>query len=257
MQDQRVIAYASRALKRHEENYATHDLELAAVVHALKIWRHYLLGNPVHIYSDHKSLKYIFTQSELNLRQRRWLELIKDYDLEIHYHLGKANVVADALSRKASCSCTSATAVHDTLCQEMEKMNLTMVSEGTIANLALAPTLRDQIVDAQKNNMGMEKIRQRLMENDPKAACFRQDGEGVLWFNDRLVVPKDLELRKQILDEAHLSRYSIHPGSNKMYQDLKHRFWWTRMKREIARYVSKCDICRRVKASHLRPAGPL
>ena len=104
MQDQRVITYASRALRRHEENYATHDLELAAVVHALKIWRCYLLGNLVHIYSDHKSLKYIFTQSELNLRQRRWLELIKDYDLENHYHPGKENVVADALSRKASCN---------------------------------------------------------------------------------------------------------------------------------------------------------
>ena len=93
------------------------------MVHALKIWRHYLLGNPVHIYSDHKSLKYVFTQSELNLRQRRWLEWIKDYDLEIHYHPGKANVVADALSRKASCNCTSATLVHATLCQEMEKLN--------------------------------------------------------------------------------------------------------------------------------------
>ena len=93
MQDQWVITYASRALRRHEENYATHDLELAAVVHALKIWRHYLLGNPIYIYSDHKSLEYIFTQSKLNLRQRRWLELIKDYDLEIHYHPGKANVV--------------------------------------------------------------------------------------------------------------------------------------------------------------------
>ena len=119
MQDQRVIAYVSRALRRHEENYATHSLELAAVVHALKIWRHYLLGNPVHIYSDHKSLKYIFTQSELNLRQRRWLELIKNYDMEIHYHPGKANIVADALSHKASCSCISATVVHTTLCQEM------------------------------------------------------------------------------------------------------------------------------------------
>ena len=108
MQDQRVIAYASRVLRRHDKNYATHDLELAVVVHALKIWRHYLLGNPVHIYSDHKSLKYIFTQSELNLGQRRWLELIKDYDLEIHYHPGKANVVADALSRKANYNCTSA-----------------------------------------------------------------------------------------------------------------------------------------------------
>src|SRR6185369_4605494 len=113
MQDRRVIAYASRALRRHEENYATHDLELAAVVHALKIWRHYLLCNPVHIYSDHKSLKYIFTQSELNLRQRWWLELIKDYDLEIHYHPSKANVVADALSRKASCNCVSAIVLHE------------------------------------------------------------------------------------------------------------------------------------------------
>ena len=101
----------------------------------------------------------------------------------------------------------------------------------------------------------MEKIRQRLRESDPRVACFQLDGEGVLWFKNRLVVPKDLELRKQIFDEAHLSRYSIHPGSNKMYQDFKQRFWWTRMKREIARYVFECDTCRRVKASHLRSAG--
>ena len=196
MQDQRVIAYASRALRRHEENYATHDLELAAVVHALKIWRHYLLGNPIHIYSDHKSLKYIFTQSELNLCQRRWLEQIKDYDLEIHYHPGKANVVADALSRKASCSCVSATVLHETLCQEMEKMNLAIVSEGTLANITITPTLRDQIVAAQKNDVGMNKIRQRLGGNDPQVQCFHQDSEGVLWFKNRLVVPKDLGLRK-------------------------------------------------------------
>ena len=101
MQDGHVIAYASRQLKKHEVNYPTHDLELAAMVHAQKIWRHYLLGNKVHIFTDHKSLKYIFTQSELNMRQRRWLELIKDYNLEVHYHPGKANVVADALSRKS------------------------------------------------------------------------------------------------------------------------------------------------------------
>jgi hypothetical protein len=100
MQEGRVIAYASQQLCRHEEHYPTHDLELAAMVHALKIWCHYLLGNICHVYTDHKSLKYIFTQLELNMRQRRWLELIKDYDLEIHYHLGKANVVADALSHK-------------------------------------------------------------------------------------------------------------------------------------------------------------
>jgi hypothetical protein len=98
MQNNRVIAYASRALRNHEQNYPTHDLELAAVIHALKIWRHHLMGAKCNIYTDHKSLKYIFTQADLNMRQRRWLELIKDYDLEVHYHPGKANVVADALS---------------------------------------------------------------------------------------------------------------------------------------------------------------
>ena len=142
------------------------------MVHALKIWSHYLLGNPVHIYSDHKSLKYIFTQSELNLRQRRWLELIKDYDLEIHYHPGKANVVADALSRKVNCNFTSAIPVHAILCQEMEKLNLVMVAENTLTNITLTPTLRDQIIAAQRNDVGMGKIRQRLSENDPRVQCF-------------------------------------------------------------------------------------
>jgi hypothetical protein len=99
MQDNRVIAYASRALRPHEQNYPTHDLELAAMVHALKMWRHYLMGTHCNIFTDHKSLKYIFTQADLNMRQRRWLEPIKDYDLEVHYHPGKANVVADALNR--------------------------------------------------------------------------------------------------------------------------------------------------------------
>jgi hypothetical protein len=101
MQDNRVIAYASRALWPHEQNYPTHDLELAVVVQALKMWRHYLMGTHCNIYTDHKSLKYIFTQADLNMRHRRWLELIKDYDLEVHYHPRKANVVADALIRKS------------------------------------------------------------------------------------------------------------------------------------------------------------
>jgi hypothetical protein len=100
MQEGKVIAYASRQLRKHENNYPTHDLELAIVVHSLKIWRHYMIGNKCKIFTDHKNLKYIFTQKELNLRQRRWLELIKDYDSETQYHPGKANVVADALSRK-------------------------------------------------------------------------------------------------------------------------------------------------------------
>ena len=123
MQDNRVITYASRALRSHE----IHDLELAAVIHALKIWRYYLIGTHGNIYTDHKRLKYIFTQSDLNIRQRRWMELIKDKDLEVYYHLGKANVVADALSHKVHCNCLSVEAYNETLCAEMQKLNLEII----------------------------------------------------------------------------------------------------------------------------------
>jgi hypothetical protein len=222
MQEGRVIAYASRQLRRHEDYYPTHDLELAAVVHALKIWRHYLLGNICHIYTDHKSLKYIFTQSELNMRQRRWLELIKDYELEIHYHLGKANVVADALSRKASCHCLMVKTSDNTLCQEMEKLNLGIIQQGTLNQLKLQSIILQRIIDAQKDNLGMKHIREKIGAGTAK--CFKEDGQGVIWFKNRIVVPKNKELRQQILDEAHLSRYSIHPGSTKMYQDLKQHY---------------------------------
>jgi ribonuclease HI len=145
-------------LKRHEENYPTHDLELAAVIHALKIWRHYLLGNPCNIYTDHKSLKYIFTQYELNMRQRRWLELIKDYKLEVHYHPGKANVMVDALSRKAHCNCMRAQSRVDTLCEDFWKLNLSMVEHGSLASLVITSDLINEIKEAQKGNEGMGKI---------------------------------------------------------------------------------------------------
>jgi hypothetical protein len=148
MQDNRVIAYVSRALRPHEQNYPTHDLELAAVVHALKIWRHYLMGAHCNIDTDHKSLKYIFTQADLNMRQRRWLELIKDYDLEVHYHPGKANVVADALSRKAQCNCKNMDARVTTLCDELCKLNLEVVSSGALNYISVEPTLQEQIVRA-------------------------------------------------------------------------------------------------------------
>ncbi|WVZ89047.1 hypothetical protein U9M48_035506 [Paspalum notatum var. saurae] len=191
MQEGKVIAYASRQLKKHEVNYPTHDLGLAAVVHALKIWRHYLFGNRCEIYTDHKSLKYIFTQNELNMRRRRWLELIKDYDLEIHYHPGKANV-----------------------------------------------EIREQIKVA-------------------KAPHFCEDEQGTVWYKNRTCVPDVDSIKKLILSEAHDTAYSIHPGSTKMYHDLKERFWWYGMKRAVAEYVAVCDTCQRVKAEHQRPAGLL
>ena len=101
MQSGRVVAYGSRQLNNHEQNYSTHDLKLAAVVFSLKIWRHYLYHEELEVYSDHKSLKYIFMQWDLNMRQRRWMEFLEDYDFTLHYHPGKANVVADALSWKS------------------------------------------------------------------------------------------------------------------------------------------------------------
>ncbi|WVZ79126.1 hypothetical protein U9M48_026740 [Paspalum notatum var. saurae] len=255
MQEGRVIAYASRQLRKHETNYPTHDLELAAVVHALKIWRHYLLGNTCHIYTDHKSLKYIFTQPELNMRQRRWLELIKDYDLEIHYHPGKANVVADALSRRAHCNVIEVRPTARVICWEMNEIEMPVEFLVELYNISIEPTLRDLIIEAQKHDPGMAHIREGIAE--AKRDCFTLDNQGVLWFKNRLVVPKDMELRKKILEEAHKSVLAMHPGSNKMYQDLKQRFWWTRMKREIAKYVSECHVCKRVKADHLKPAGML
>jgi hypothetical protein len=148
MQENRVIAYASRALRPHEKNYPTHDLELGAVVHALKLCRHYLMGNHCNIYTDHKSLKYIFTQSDLNMRQRRWLELIKDYDLEVHYHPGKANVVADALSRK-HCNYVALEPNNETLCEQTRKLNLEFVEHGKLHAISIESPLHERFAIAQ------------------------------------------------------------------------------------------------------------
>ncbi|WVZ81302.1 hypothetical protein U9M48_028693 [Paspalum notatum var. saurae] len=213
MQEGRVIAYASRQLRKHEANYPTHDLELAAVVHALKIWRHYLLGNTCHIYTDYKSLKYIFTQPELNMRQRRWLELIKDYDLEIHYHPGKANVVADALSRRAHCNVIEVRPTARVICWEMNEIEIPVEFLVELYNISIEPTLRDLIIEAQKHDPGMAHIREGIAE--AKRDCFTLDNQGVLWFKNRLVVPKDMELRKKILEEAHESVSAMHPAAIK------------------------------------------
>ena len=180
MQEGQVIAYAPRLLKKHEVNYPSHDLELAAVVHALKIWRHYLLGNVCHIYTDHKSLKYIFTQPELNMRQRRWLELIKHYNLEVHYHPSKANVVADALSRKS---------YFNSLLED----GFNLLHPAVLHNMMISCSLKSKIIELQKTDPGVFHIKRKMKEQETKH--FRIDENGVLGFNDRLVVSKDKELR--------------------------------------------------------------
>jgi hypothetical protein len=170
------------------------------------------LGNLVHIYTYHKSLKYLFTQPDLNMRQRRWLELIKDYELEVHYHPGKANVVADALSHKYRCN--HITVQSPSTCCDPKESSLRVVPYGRLNNIALIPIIKEDIIAAQRTDVGMGHLRQRMESGE--AHCFRQDADGVLWFKDRLVVLKDFELRRKIMDEAHCSRYSIHPGTNKM-----------------------------------------
>jgi hypothetical protein len=145
MQDGHAVVYASRQLRKHEEKYPTHDLELAAIVHALKIWRHYIIGKRCEVYSDHNSLKYIFTKPDLNLRQRRWLELIKDYDLGKNYHPGKANVVADTLSRRSHLNMLATRELLPEFCEEFEKLNLGWVSNTEVIAMEVDSTLEQDI----------------------------------------------------------------------------------------------------------------
>jgi hypothetical protein len=173
MQEGHVIAYASRQLRKNEQNYPTHDLELAAVIHALKIWRHYLLGHKCQIYTDHMSLKYIFTQNDLNLRQRRWLELIKDYDLEIHYHPGKANVVADALSRKSHGNAIMVSQMPWELYEEFERLNLGFVAQTEGITLEVEPTLEQEIRKGQLEDPKIREIREMIEAG--KAPYFTED----------------------------------------------------------------------------------
>jgi hypothetical protein len=241
MQDGKVIAYLSRQLCPHELNSPTHDLELVDVVHALKTWRHYLMGNRCEIYTNHKSLKYIFSQKKLNMRQRRWIELIKDYDLGVHYHLGKANVVVNALSREPCSLNVLLKTSQPTLCEEFERFGLELVSHGFLANLEVRPTLFYQIKGAQKGHESIEGIKRRMGREEVHG--FSIDQEDVLWYNGHPCVPSIDELKQLILKEAHNTPYSIHPGGTKMYQDLKEQFWWHGMKREIAFYIARCDVC--------------
>jgi hypothetical protein len=158
VQEGQVIAYTSHQLQKDEVNYPTHDLELAAVVHALMVWWHYLLGNVCNIYTDHKNLKYIFSQPELNMRQRRWLKLIKDYNLQVHYHPSKANVVADALSCKSHC--------HSLVENDFYLSHL--LHPAILHHLTISCTLKSKIIELQKTNTSIFHIKHKIKEQKTK-----------------------------------------------------------------------------------------
>jgi hypothetical protein len=239
MQDGCMVVYASRQLRKHEANYLTHDLELATVVHALKIWRHYLMGKRCELYMDHKSLKYVFTQVNLNLRQRRWLDLIKDYDLGINYHPGKANVVADALSQRSHANHLIVKSIPSELCDEFAKLQL--VTNTEVIEMEVGSSLLQEIRKGQLEDEKIQEIKHNI--NEEKSPGFLKDDEGVLWYKGMIYVSNVKELKDKILHEAHKSAYSIHPGGNKMYHDLKATYWWYGMKRDVVEYVALCDTC--------------
>ena len=150
MQSRRVLAYGSYQLKNHEKDYPTHDMELAAVVFALKIWRYYLYGEQFEVYSDHKSLKYIFTQRDLNMRQRRWMEFLEDYDFTWHYHPGKENVVADALNRKSRGVLASIAFREWRMLETVGQFGLQYheQAQGTLGILVATPSLLSRVIES-------------------------------------------------------------------------------------------------------------
>ncbi|MCO5556306.1 hypothetical protein L7F22_009853 [Adiantum nelumboides] len=231
-QEGRRVAYTSRKLKDHERNYPTHDLELLAVIHALKLWRHYLLSRKFQLVTDHKSLKWIFTQPNLNMRQRRWIELLQEYDFDIKYRPRKDNVVPDGLSRKSF-------------------LNAIFIPNNSILDMIKEASLKDpeyQELIACIQNVGEAKETSRPTKEYSLQGDF-------LYYEQRLCVPKDPTLKKAILFEAHDSPISGHPGYAKTLNAIRKSYLWPGMKGDILRYVKQCLSCQRIKAERIKLPG--
>jgi hypothetical protein len=229
-----VICYESRKLKEHERNYATHDLELAAIVHALKKWRHYLMGRRFKLRTDHNSLKYLFDQPTLNARQSRWLEFLCEYDFDIKHIKGKENKVVDALNRRVH-------ELHATTISMYQTDIKSRILEATNTDLQY----RDLVAKLQQGKMPQK------VEN------YKLEADGILLYKNIIYVPNVQDLKLMILNEMHNVPYVGHPGYQKTVAAVKSHYFWPGMKKYIVEYITRCMECQKVKAEHRHPTGLL
>ena len=196
------------------------------------------------MFSDHKSLKYIFTQRDLNMRQRKWMEFLEDYDFTLHYHPGKANVVVDALSRKSRGVVASIVSREWRMLETAGQFRLQYneQAQGTLRSLMVTPSLRSRVIESQGQDAELVSIRDRVQSSTTnKGWAIHIDGS--LQYRGRVVVPQLTDLREEILREFYCSRFAVHPGSTKMYRDLRLQYYWSGMKRHVGDFVRRCLMC--------------
>jgi hypothetical protein len=234
MQEGKVIYYESRKLNEHEVNYVSHDLELVAIVHALKMWRHYLLGRKFVLMTDHCGLRYLFDQPNVNARQARWMALLSEFDFEIKHIKGKENRVVDALSRS------------------MKMIHLPAVSTWET-------DVKNRVKEAQETDPFVQNVTLYLQQEPTgeKYEGYQMTEGGLLTHRDRLYIPNCDDLKRFIMDELHKRPYTSHPGYQKIITATWKQFYWLGLKKDIAKYLAQCIECQQVKVEHRHPAGLL
>eukprot|EP00253_Pinus_taeda_P016981 PITA_16981 len=234
MQEGKVVAYESRKLKEHEQKYSAYDLELTAVIHALKMWRHYLVGRKFLLLTDHHSLTNYFSQPTLNARQARWVDFLSGFDFEINHLQGKENRVADALSQKV---------------QHLYEVSVS----------GWRSPILEMVKEASRQDVNYQQLKLQLQQSDnvSNQPGYELDDAGMIHFKQRLYVPNQDKIKNLIMDEFHVSHYAGHPGYQKMMTAIRKDYFWPGMKKKIAEYLARCLECQQIKAEHQHPAGLL